>query len=420
MAELMTRIILRNDSTGNWTTADAQNGLILFKGEVGIEFATITVGETSKVVPKIKVGDGSTNWSRLDYATLTPDEIEAKVKEAKEAIPDLSGILSDYYTKTESNNTFATKETVTNITKEDGLIDQAKQAAISAASSDATAKANAAQAAAEATAAGDATAKANTAEANAKAYADEKDTFNIDMLTVNAHGGIAAGADLNGWTTHEILKKILYPYVEPSLGNATASPNGGTYEKGETKTITSVSISVTKKSEAITSVALYNGSTLIEEKTGDAVKNGGTFTFSDLSVVVPTNGNQLTVKVTDAAGKSYEKKTSSMTFVYPYYMGTCAAGTTIDETLVESLTKKIESKGNKSNSFTVSDGHMVFAYPKAHGVLKSILDPNNFETIGNYTRSEVSVTGLDGTAQTYYVYVSGATTVSSFTVNFKY
>jgi hypothetical protein len=63
---------------------------------------------------------------------------------------------------------------------------------------------------------------------------------------------------------------------------------------------------------------------------------------------------------------------------------------------------------------------MVFAYPKAHGVLKSILDPNNFETIGNYTRSEVSVTGLDGTAQTYYVYVSGATTVSGFTVNFKY
>ena len=256
--------------------------------------------------------------------------------------------------------------------------------------------------------------------AQAQDYADAKDVFEIDMLTVNAHGGVAANTDLNGLTTHEILKKILYPYVEPTLGNATASPNGGTYEKGVTKTITSVSISVTKKSEAITSVALYNGSTLIEEKTGDDVKGGGTITFSNVNVEVPTNGNQLTVKVTDAANKTYEKKTSSMTFVYPYYMGSCAAGTTIDETLVESLTKKVESKGNKSNSFTVSDGHMVFAYPKAHGVLKSILDPNNFETIGNYTCSEVSVTGLDGTAQTYYVYVSGATTVSGFTVNFKY
>jgi hypothetical protein len=256
--------------------------------------------------------------------------------------------------------------------------------------------------------------------ANAKAYVDAEDVFETDMLTVNAHGGVAAGEDLNGLTTHAILKKILYPYVQPSVGNATASPNGGTYEKGVTKTITSVSITVTKKSELITSVALYNGSTLIEEKTGDAVKNGGTITFSGLSVVVPTNGNQLTVKVTDAKGTVQEKKTTAMSFVYPYYMGTCAAGTAIDETLVESLTKKVEAKGNKSNSFTVSDGHMVFAYPKAHGVLKSILDPNNFETIGNYTRSEVSVTGLDGTAQTYYVYVSGATTVSGFTVNFKY
>ncbi len=270
----------------------------------------------------------------------------------------------------------------------------------------------------------DAHGAADQALTDAKAYVDEEDVFETEMTTINALGGIAAGADLNGLTTHEVLKKLLYPYVDATVGNATASPNGGTYEKGATKTITSVSISITKKSEPITSVALYNGSTLIEEKTGDAVKNGGTITFSNLSVEVPTNGNQLTVKVTypDANGnaKTVEKKTTALTFVYPYYMGTCAAGTAIDETLVESLTKKIEGKGNKSNSFTVSDGHMVFAYPKAHGVLKSILDPNNFETIGNYTRSEVSVTGLDGTAQAYYVYVSGATTVSGFTVNFKY
>lgn len=259
---------------------------------------------------------------------------------------------------------------------------------------------------------------------DAKDYVDTQDVFETDMNTINSLGGIGANVNLNGLTTHEVLKKLLYPYVDATVGNATASPNGGTYEKGATKTITSVSISITKKSEPITKVALYNGGTLIEEKTGDAVKNGGTITFSGLSVEVPTNGNQLTVKVTypDANGKAktVEKKTTALTFVYPYYMGTCAAGTAIDETLVESLTKKIEGKGNKSNSFTVSDGHMVFAYLKSHGALKSIIDPNNFETIGNYTRSEVSVTGLDGTAQTYYVYVSGATTVSGFTVNFKY
>ena len=258
----------------------------------------------------------------------------------------------------------------------------------------------------------------------AKDYVDEQNIFETDIVTVEKFGGIDAGTDLNGMTIHEVLNKLLYPYVDASVGNATGSPNGGTYEKGVTKTITSVSISVTKKSEPITSVALYNGSTLIEEKTGDAVKNGGTITFTNLNVVVPTNGNQLTVKVTypDANGnaKTVEKKTTALTFVYPYYMGECAADATIDEVLIKGLTKKVESRGSKTVTHSCENGGMVIAYPKAHGVLNSILDPNNFETIGDYTRSEVSITGLDGTAQTYYVYASGAATVSGFKVQYKY
>lgn len=353
-----------------------------------------------------EITDLDTTIKAYDYATKTEAQGYANAKdgaiaEAKQAGTDAANALDAY--KGEMVTTLAGKQDVI----PENTYDTHGAAA---------------QALADAQA--DATTKASQALTDAKAYVDTEDVFETDMATINALGGIAAGADLNGLTTHEVLKKLLYPYVDATVGNATATPNGGTYEKGSTKTITQVSISITKKSEPITSVALYNGSTLIEEKIGDAVKNGGTITFSGLSVEVPTNGNQLTVKVTypDANGnaKTVEKKTTALTFVYPYYIGTCAAGTAVDEALVESLTKKIEGKGNKSNSFTVSDGHMVFAYPKAHGVLKSILDPNNFETIGNYTRSEVSVTGLDGTAQTYYVYVSGATTVSGFAVNFKY
>lgn len=55
--ELMTRIVLRNDSTVNWN-ADADQ--VLLKGEVGIEF--IESGE-----PKIKIGDGVSAWSELNY-----------------------------------------------------------------------------------------------------------------------------------------------------------------------------------------------------------------------------------------------------------------------------------------------------------------------------------------------------------------
>lgn len=248
----------------------------------------------------------------------------------------------------------------------------------------------------------------------------ENDIFVTDILTVNALGGIAANTDLNGMTTHAILNKLLYPYVAQVVDTPSRTPNATTLEKGNNQTITSVSVKVTKKSEPITSIALYNGSTLLAEKTGDEVAKGGTFTFSGLSVSVPSTSVVLTVKATDASGNVVSKNTAGWNFVYPYYIGVCAEDAEINEELIKGLTKKVEVKGNKSNAFDCDYQRMVFAYPKAHGVLKSILDPNNFEILGSFTRYEVSVTGLDGTAQTYYAYVNGASTVSGFTVNFKY
>lgn len=248
----------------------------------------------------------------------------------------------------------------------------------------------------------------------------ENDIFVTDILTVNSLGGIAANVDLNGMTTHEILTTLLYPYVAQVVGTPFRTPNSTVLEKGDDQTITSVSVTVTKKSKDIASVALYNGSTLLAEKTGDEVAKGGTFTFSGLSVAVPSTSVVLTVKVTDTSGNVVSKSTAGWNFIYPYYVGTCAEGAEINEDLIEGLTKKVEVKGNKSISFTCDYERMVFAYPKSYGALSSILDPNSFEIIGSFTQHEVSVTGLDGTAQTYYAYVNGASTVSAFTVNFKY
>ena len=256
--------------------------------------------------------------------------------------------------------------------------------------------------------------------AQAKAYVDTEDVFHTEITTVNALGGIAAGADLDGMTTHEILNTLLFPYVAFVINSSSRNAAAATLENGATQTLNSATISVTKKSKPITSIKLLNGSTVLEEKTGDAVAAGGTITFSNLGITVTKDNNpNLKFTVTDGT-TSTDKSVGASTFVYPYYMGECAADATIDETLIEGLTKKVESKGNKTVTHTVENGRMVIAYPKAHGVLKSILDPNNFETIGDYTRSEVSVTGLDGTAQTYYVYASGAATVSGFKVQYKY
>ena len=257
--------------------------------------------------------------------------------------------------------------------------------------------------------------------AQAKQYVDTEDVFHTDILTVNALGGIAAGADLNNMTTHEILNTLLFPYVAFTIDSSSRSAAAKTLENGDSQTLSSASITVTKKSKPITSITLYNGSTALETKTGDAVASGGTITFNGFSPITVNKSNNPNLKFTVTDGTtSTDKNVGASTFVYPYYMGECTADATINEALIEGLTKKVESKGNKTVTHTMSNGRMVIAYPKSHGVLKSILDPNNFETIGDYTRSELSITGLDGTAQTYYVYVSGAASVTSFKVQYKY
>jgi hypothetical protein len=222
-------------------------------------------------------------------------------------------------------------------------------------------------------------------------------------------------------TVREILTTLLYPYVAFVINSTSRTASATTLENGATQSLNSVSISITKKSKPITSVKLFNGSTQLGEKTGSDVANGGTITFSDLGITVSKNNNpSLKFTVTDGETTT-DRSVGASTFVYPYYWGKCAKDATIDETLVEGLTKKIISKGSQTDiAFTCAEERMVFAYPKVHGVLKSIIDPNNFEIIDSFTRSEVSITGLDETAQTYYVYVSGASTVSDFKVDFKY
>lgn len=74
MAQLNTRIVLRNDSSANWLTS---KDVVLMKGEVGIEFL-----DDGKVA--MKIGDGTKTWEQLStfggdaahYFEATPAEGE--------------------------------------------------------------------------------------------------------------------------------------------------------------------------------------------------------------------------------------------------------------------------------------------------------------------------------------------------------
>ena len=249
---------------------------------------------------------------------------------------------------------------------------------------------------------------------------EEALTFENGITTVNSLGGIGANVSLDGKSALEILDMLLFPYVKQTVSSVSGTPNGGTFEHGNNQVITQVKGTVTKKSKPITKVEVLQGSTVLATKEGDEVKNGGTFTFTGLNVAVNSTNVQLKFRATDTEGQTAEASTGSFTFVYPYYYGVCEAGAAIDEALVEGLTKDVAVKGQKAYSYSPSNACAVIAFPKAHGVLKSALDPNAFENISAFTRHEVSVTGLDGKAVAYYVYVSGAFTGSGFKYTFKH
>lgn len=429
MAEkiLNTRIQLKYDSYENWSKIDVEGqgaNLVLKAGEVGICYIpekTAVDGIKNPPHVMMKIGDGVTPFSSLKWLSARAADVEDWAKAETKPVysaEEITGI-GEYIAKyvDEEMGISVDTNTVYQIVKVD---DNHYKLQSKAAGTEAWADVAGSEIVIpEST-------KVETSDINGNIKVDGEevkvydDVFVTDIKTVNALGGIAAGADLNGMSTHEILNTLLFPYVAFTLGSTSRSAAAATLENGATQTLNSASISITKKSKPITSVKLLNGSTVLGEKTGDEVAAGGTITFSNLGITVSKSNNpNLKFTVTDGQ-TSTDKNVGASTFVYPYYMGECAADATIDEVLIEGLTKKIESKGNKTVTHTCENGRMVIAYPKAHGVLKSILDPNNFETIGDYTRSEVSITGLDGTAQTYYVYASGAATVNGFKVQYKY
>lgn len=429
MAEkiLNTRIQLKYDSYENWSKIDVEGqgaNLVLKEGEIGICYIpekTVVDGIKNPPHVMMKVGDGTTPFASLKWLSARAADVEEWAKAETKPVysaQEITGI-GEYIAKyvDEELGISVDTNTVYQIVKVD---DNHYKLQSKAAGTEAWADVVGSEIVIpEST-------KVETSDINGNIKVDGEevkvydDIFVTDIKTVNALGGIAAGADLNGMSTHEILNTLLFPYVAFTLGSTSRSAAAATLENGATQTLNSASISITKKSKLITSVKLLNGSTVLGEKTGDEVAAGGTITFSNLGITVSKSNNpNLKFTVTDGQ-TSTDKSVGASTFVYPYYMGECAADATIDETLIEGLTKKVESKGAKTVTHTCENGRMIIAYPKAHGVLKSILDPNNFETIGDYTRSEVSITGLDGTAQTYYVYASGAATVNGFKVQYKY
>ena len=236
---------------------------------------------------------------------------------------------------------------------------------------------------------------------------------------LNDVGGIKANAHPEGFSDTSItdlLTELLYPYTKPVIDSFALTPAAGVKKKGESFSLTAATAKITKKSKTISKVDLYKGSTVIETISGPEIQTGTTITFSELNDdVAGTENVTYTVKVSEENGApDVVTKSATYTFVDPYYCGIINKDAEINDTLVTSLTEKVESKGTKSYAYTTTTEQCsVIAYPKSYGELKSIKDPNGFTQ--TWTKVEITINNV-----AYYVYVSNAAEASDFYYTFTY
>lgn len=246
--------------------------------------------------------------------------------------------------------------------------------------------------------------------------------YRTEIPTTVVVGGIAKNTTYaDGINILNLIDTMLHPYVAPSLTafNVVTAPS--VLECGNTASVTKGTATWTNGSQQISKVEVYHGSTLVGTTTLSTLTTSATVNFDNAVVIdKDTTTKNFTTKIYDATS-NYSRASGSFSFVYPYYHGVVPAGEALTGTVIAGLTKDVKAVGQKSYAYSTGgvEAQCVVAFPAGYKDLKSILDPNNFECIDSFTKSQVTVVANDGTSQNYDVYAC-STNVDSFVYKFTH
>lgn len=235
-------------------------------------------------------------------------------------------------------------------------------------------------------------------------------------------GGLKEGTVITGWTDHKALQTALFPATSPLITSFT--PASTVNEIGTEVGVVTLSATVVKKTNPITSVTFYANDVAIETITTD-VSNGGTFTKDyDFETNADTD---VVFKVVVSDGILTDTtKTSTFSFVRNGFYGTDTDATPLTTSdQVRALTSVENVK--KGNTFTiqvpVGANKVVIAYPSSLGDLKSVIfkESMNAEIVGVFDKTTIQVEGANAYTNTeynvyQYVPVTPFSQVSTFNV----
>lgn len=261
------------------------------------------------------------------------------------------------------------------------------------------------------------------------------------VATVEKLGGIDAGttvAQLTGKSYDEIFDALIFPTVNPTFTAPTASISLKSYQNIQeigANAPTEANFNVGFNAGAITlagkkqnnrageqdmeaSKILY-GSSKVESLPEKVVAGAMDYYYRAAYAEGPqpkdSKGNNYQTPLT--AG-SVDSGKVTVTGYRPAYSGLVSTNV-ITEGVIKGLTKTVSAKKTIKVAGPISEQYICFAAPAGWSV-SNIKDSNNFDVTSSYTTSTVSVTGLDGQAVNYTVYLSGKMTQpSTYYVNFN-
>ena len=238
-------------------------------------------------------------------------------------------------------------------------------------------------------------------------------------------GGIPSGSTFVGATMSEMWEALLYPYQYPAFSSFLMSGQSVILECG-------VEISGGSK---LWTWGTTNSSNIVANSIDiddvTTTTNLITGTDNDGSELVSIGASPITKIITSTdhrwriTGENSLSQNFTRDFVViwysPFYYGSGAAGLTVAQ--LQALTKQVTSQSTKIYTFNPSTEVMYIAYPATYGTLSSILDPNGFETIADWTLRVESFTNnspdYEGATVSYNVYeFDNLTTQTDFEITF--
>lgn len=397
MAELKTRIILRNDTTTGWEAVKADDAYKLLKGEIGIEF--VEGGS-----PKMKIGDGTSTWEALPYFGGTATELFETTLQSgdtsKEAAIDR--VVGD---KVVENGDFAiVKAPIGNGTdKYEYTAFMYSEGAWKALDGNYDAE--------------------NVYFSNDLTY-----TADIGVLTVPSSGSgtiTAAGKNLKevlaGILAQEKNPETTQPSLSVSLTGAGAKEvgtsvtptysttfNAGSYSYGPATGVTATSYSI-RDTNSSTATTASGSLTAFTVEDGTNYKVSATVNYGD-GVIPKTNiGNAYAAGQIKAGSK--EATSSTITgYRNTFYGSITDKSGEITSAVIRGLAGKKNGSISSGNTFKAAEAvgamRVIIALPTPR-TCTSIKDENglNAEALSAFTKITVNVEGANGyTAKDYNVY----------------